>query len=200
MTLDIQFLSMLASAGTGIVLGASFDTYRRFLRSPKRFRWSLIVNDILFWVLQALLFFYVLLQVNHGEVRFYLLIALVLGYSIYRSLFEGIYQKMLEGVIHFITRLTFIVVRTIKVLVFNPIKWLLKVILTLSMIIVTTIWRIIYFILRVFFSPFVWLWNKYVQAFGIPFYSSYQKGKSFGQKVKRKIKEISDWLKRDEKR
>ncbi|MFA9559795.1 spore cortex biosynthesis protein YabQ [Evansella sp. AB-rgal1] len=169
MTLDIQFLSMLASAATGIWFGASFDTYKHFIGSPQRFRWTLLLNDILFWLVQALIFFYVLLQVNQGEVRFYLFLALLLGYSIYRSILEDIYQRILHWFIRVCVRLYDIITRIILVLIVNPIKWLLQVILTLSMMILSTLWTVILFIVKIILSPFRWIWLKYVHAFGNPF-------------------------------
>lgn len=183
MTLDIQFYSMLASAATGLWLGASFDTYRRFTGSSRRFRWSLVFNDIFFWLLQGLIFFYVLLKVNEGEVRFYLFLALLLGYSVYRSLFENIYLKILEQAIRIISGTYRLIVKTILVLFINPLKWLLKVLLALSMILLTTIWRIVYYILWIFLVPFRWLGKKYVQQYGIPFHSLFNKAGSMINKI-----------------
>ncbi|MBU9722004.1 MULTISPECIES: spore cortex biosynthesis protein YabQ [Bacillaceae] len=196
MTLDVQFLSILASTGMGIVLGAAFDTYRRFVKSPKRLRWSLIINDILFWILQALLFFYVLLQVNNGEVRFYLLLAILLGYSIYRALLERIYRRVLEVMIQFVSNMINILIRTIKVLVYEPLKWLLKLIVSLSMIVLTTIWGILHFLIRIILSPFRWIGQKYVKSYGIPFQSTINKVKSFVGKVNTKFKKLFHWFRR----
>ncbi|SDZ66357.1 spore cortex biosynthesis protein YabQ [Evansella caseinilytica] len=154
MTLEVQFLSMLASAGTGIWLGASFDTYKRFLGSPKRFRWTFVINDVLFWILQGLIFFYVLLQVNNGDVRFYLILSLILGYSIYRALFEKLFLQLLEWLIGFCKGTYRMISRTIKVLIITPIKWLLQLVLSLSMILLTTLWNILLFLLRIALFPF----------------------------------------------
>lgn len=159
---------MLASAGTGIWFGASFDTYKRFVGSSGRFRWTLLVNDILFWLLQALVFFYVLLQVNEGEVRFYLFLSLLLGYSIYRALFENYYLRVLEWTIHLVRETIRITVQIITILFINPIKWLLKVLVALSMIVLTTIWRILHIVFQIVLTPFRWLIEKFVQAFGNP--------------------------------
>ncbi|MDG5789991.1 spore cortex biosynthesis protein YabQ [Evansella sp. AB-P1] len=190
MTLEVQFLSMLASVGVGIWFGASFDTYKRFIGSPQRFRWTLLVNDILFWLVQALIFFYVLLQVNQGEVRFYLFLAVLLGYSIYRSLFEKIYLRILEWMIHFTVKTYNIIANAIKVLVINPIKWLLKVLLSLSMILLTTIWRIIYILFRIIIFPVRWIANKYVQAYGNPLESFINRLKRVVNNVKKQCRKI----------
>ena len=175
---------MLVSAATGIWLGASLDTYKRFTGSSRRFRWTLIYNDILFWLLQGLIFFYVLLQVNHGEVRFYLFLALLLGYSVYRSLFEKVYKQMLEWMIGFIYRTFMIVIRIFQVLIINPLYWILKIVLTLSMIIVTAIWNILNYLILFLTFPVRWLVRKYLKAYGIPFHSSFKRIASVSKRLK----------------
>ncbi|ADU28352.1 spore cortex biosynthesis protein YabQ [Evansella cellulosilytica] len=169
MTLEVQFLSMVASAATGLWFGASFDTYKRFVGSSKSFRWTLLINDLLFWLLQSLIFFYVLLQVNQGEVRIYMFFALLLGYSMYRALLENMYRQLLEKLIRFFQKLFRTIIRCINAFIINPLKWLLQVIISLSIIILTACWKIISFILKLLLSPFRWLIDKYVKAFGNPF-------------------------------
>ena len=60
MTLSTQFLTMLSMIGMGSLFGAMLDTYQRFLNRPKRNHWIVFFNDLLFWVIQALLIFYTL--------------------------------------------------------------------------------------------------------------------------------------------
>ncbi|UCZ53318.1 spore cortex biosynthesis protein YabQ [Bacillus shivajii] len=187
MTLEVQFLSMLASVGAGIWLGASFDTYKRLAGKKIFFRWTLIVNDLLFWILQAIIFFYILLTVNEGEVRFYLFIALLLGYSIYRAMLENIYRNMLEWMISFTIGVFRFTTRLVKVLIINPIKWLLNVVLTLGILLLSTFWRIVHFLLKVVLFPFRWVINLYIKKYGIPFHS-------FFVRVKSKSLQLFDWV------
>ena len=67
------------------------DTYQRFLKRGHRNRWIVFINDILFWMIQGLIIFYVLFLVNHGELRFYLLLALICGFSAYQALMKRLY-------------------------------------------------------------------------------------------------------------
>src|SRR5690554_6295875 len=122
---------MLASMGTGVWFGASFDTYKRFSGGSKR-SFTQVINDILFCILQALVFFYVLFIVNYGEIRFYLFLALLLGYAFYRALLESLYLKILERFITMIRNAFYFSVRLVKVFIINPLNWLLKLLLTLS--------------------------------------------------------------------
>lgn len=177
---------MLASAGTGIWFGASFDTYKRFTRSSKRFRWTKVLNDLLFWILQALVFFYVLFIVNYGEIRFYFFLALLLGYATYRALLDRLYAQILEWVIKLLQITVHFFTTMIKVLVINPSIWLLKVLISLCMIMLTVIWRSVSFLLKILLFPFRFLVNKYVQAYGIPFYPLYTRLSQWWEKIWKK--------------
>ena len=42
-----------------------------FLKRQERKRWLVFIHDILFWIVQALFVFYVLLLVNEAELRIY---------------------------------------------------------------------------------------------------------------------------------
>lgn len=102
MTLTTQFYTMLAMSGMGLWLGASLDTYRLFVIRAKTARWLLFIHDILFWIMQGLLFFYVLLHVNEGEFRIYIFLAVLLGVATYQSLCKRIYIKILKFVIYLV--------------------------------------------------------------------------------------------------
>ncbi|WP_096186159.1 spore cortex biosynthesis protein YabQ [Evansella halocellulosilytica] len=194
MTLEVQFISMLASVGAGIWLGLSFDTYKRLAGKNKRFRWMLIVNDVLFWLLQAVIFFYILLNVNEGEVRFYLLLALLLGYSIYRAILEKLYLRILESVIYMTVQFFRFLFRLTQVLIINPTKWLLKLVLTLGILLLSTFWSIISFLLKVIIFPFRWAFRLYVEKYGIPFHSFLKRVK---QRVSILYNKIKNWIKRE---
>jgi len=99
MSLTIQFYTMVAMIAMGSFIGASMDTYHRFFKRDQRKIWLAIINDVLFWILEALLLFYILFLVNKGEIRFYIFLALLCGYACYQSLLKGIYLHLLERLI-----------------------------------------------------------------------------------------------------
>src|SRR3954465_1158702 len=99
MTLSTQFVTLLSMIGMGSLFGAMFDTYQRFLKRPKRKQWIVFFNDLLFWMIQAVIIFYTLFQVNNGELRFYIFLALLCGFAAYQSLFKGMYLSLLEMMI-----------------------------------------------------------------------------------------------------
>lgn len=105
MTLTVQFMSMLSMAAMGVWLGAAIDTYSRFVGKRHSFDSRTALLDLSFWAVQAILIFYILYQVNFGEVRIFVFIALLLGYAMYQALFKSFYNHALEGFITFFMKL-----------------------------------------------------------------------------------------------
>lgn len=159
MTLSTQFLTMLSMIGMGSLFGAMFDTYQRFLNRPKQKAWLVFVNDLLFWLIQALVIFYTLFLVNNGELRFYIFIALICGFAAYQSLFKGIYLRLLEVIIRTTISISLFIKKTFILLVYKPVVTLIQlVIFTLLAIVrgglslVKFVWKIVLWILNILFS------------------------------------------------
>ncbi|WP_332697265.1 spore cortex biosynthesis protein YabQ [Halalkalibacter lacteus] len=157
MTLTVQLYTMLSMAAMGLYIGAAIDTYGRFTRKRPSFNWLVACNDLLFWLVQALVVFYVLLQANNGEIRFYIFLALVCGYAAYQSLFRQLYQTLLEKLITFVIQTYRITIKLFMVLLINPIKYLLKVLYSLCMMVLSVCLTVILFLLRIIWRPTKWL-------------------------------------------
>lgn len=106
MSLTIQLYTMLSMIGMGAWIGASLDTYQRFLKRQERKRWLVFIHDILFWIVQALFVFYVLLLVNEAELRIYVFLALLCGFAAYQSLLKAIYMRLLNFLIYIFVQTT----------------------------------------------------------------------------------------------
>jgi spore cortex biosynthesis protein YabQ len=157
MTLKEQFLSLIAMAGMGIWIGASLTTYHRFLPSRKVWRWILLFTDLLFWGLQALIAFYVLLYVNQGTIRFYLFLAIAIGFSAYKGLLETAYYKFLNGVIRFFVGMARFLKKIVILFFVQPFLTLLKLCLALVKMIGRTLLGILLFTGIVIYTPFKWI-------------------------------------------
>lgn len=170
MTLTTQFYTLLAMIGMGSFYGAALDTYNRFLKRSERKRWIVFIHDVLFWVIQGLLIFYVLFLVNEGEFRLYLFLALLCGFSAYQALLKNLYRSSLEIFIKIVINIFKFCVKSFQILIFIPIKWvistiiyllkwMLKILLSLFKWVIT----LIFIILRVMFKPLQWsfkiIWN-----------------------------------------
>ncbi|MEH7093597.1 spore cortex biosynthesis protein YabQ [Neobacillus vireti] len=160
MTLSTQFLTMLSMIGMGSLFGAMFDTYQRFLNRPKQKAWIVFINDILFWVIQALIIFYTLFIVNSGELRFYIFIALLCGFAAYQALLKGIYLHLLEMGIRSVIAIYKFITKMIQMLIYKPvvgfIQLLIMIILALGRGLITLVkfvYKVLLFILKIVVFP-----------------------------------------------
>ncbi len=156
MSLTVQFSTMFAMALTGVWIGAGFDTFNRFLQRNKRKRWFVFCNDILFWVVQALIVFFVLFTVNEGELRFYIFAALLCGYAAYQALMKRLFMNLLEKMISFGERIISITVSMYTVLVARPVQWLAQAIVAIFLFFLHIVGAVILFLLKVIVTPLKW--------------------------------------------
>lgn len=149
MTLSTQFLTMLSMIGMGTLFGAMFDTYQRFLKRPKRRSWIVFFNDLLFWITQALIIFYVLFLVNNGELRFYIFIALLCGFAAYQSLMKGLYLRLLEITIHTVVSVYQFIRKSFMVLIYKPIIGIIQLLISLIILLGRGLFTLVKFVLKV---------------------------------------------------
>lgn len=164
MTLTTQFMTMLAMIGMGSYFGAALDTYNRFLQRSKRKGWIVFCNDILFWLLQGMLIFYILFLVNKGEVRFYIFLALLCGFAAYQSLLKKAYLRLLEMIISTIVSIYRFLLKTFHILIYKPIYSLILMIISLSIMLgkglfTLVIWlvKVLLFTIRTLLKPLAFI-------------------------------------------
>ncbi|AVM22401.1 spore cortex biosynthesis protein YabQ [Bacillus pumilus] len=166
MTLTVQFYTMLSMAAMGIWLGASLDTYKLFVNRKKTAKWHLVVHDLLFWIVQGLLFFYVLLLTNEGEFRLYIFLAVALGFSMYQALMKQVYIYVLKFVIRCVYQTVLFLKRLVMSIVFQPIRWLMTLIISTILFLLHSLLRLVRFTFRLVWKvlsivcyPLIWLLN-----------------------------------------
>lgn len=142
---------------SGIYLGMALDTFRRFTPYWKGNIFLTYLMEICFWMMQAIIIFYVLFRVNSGEVRFYIIIAVALGFSMYQVFAANLYKRILERLIRIIASIYQFIKRVIEVLIVQPIKWLVMVIITILIAVLNALQKIVFFTLKLLFAPIRWL-------------------------------------------
>jgi spore cortex biosynthesis protein YabQ len=140
---------MLSMIGMGMLFGVMFDTYQRFLNRPKRNQWIVFFNDLLFWIIQALLIFYILFLVNNGELRFYIFIALLCGFAAYQSLFKGIYLRLLEILISTVIAVYRFLKNTFLMLVYKPVIGLIQLVILIILFLGRGLFTLVKFVFKV---------------------------------------------------
>lgn len=164
MTLSTQFLTMLYMVGMGVLFGTSLDTYQRFLNRPKRKRWFVFINDVLFWLSQGLSIFYTLFLVNQGEIRFYIFLALLCGFAAYQSLFKTIYLRLLETFIQLCISTYRFGEKTFLFVIWKPLLWLIGLIISMffalcrgSLALIRLILKILKWTIIILSKPILWI-------------------------------------------
>ena len=164
MSLATQFYTMLAMISMGSFFGATLDTYNRFLKRGSRKRLIVFINDVLFWLLQGLLIFYILFLVNFGEIRFYIFVALLCGFAAYQALMKTTYLKLLEISIDLIVAIANYISHLFMTIVYSPIKWLVILLITVVFwmgkalyALVQTILKVLLLMVKILFKPIIWI-------------------------------------------
>ena len=144
MSLSVQFLSLLAMIGTGIIAGAFMDLIGTGVDKSGKgsiLRKYSVVIEVVGWILVGCASFYVLFIVRDGAWRMYDPFAQVSGILLYASIFHRPFR--------FFGRL-------INLLIIRPILF----VILLAVRIVRVIVRLIVKLLRVLSAPFIYLYNK----------------------------------------
>ncbi|KYG33310.1 spore cortex biosynthesis protein YabQ [Alkalihalobacillus trypoxylicola] len=159
MSLTVQFYTMLSMVAFGLFIGATLDTYRRFLKTKPSFHWLTAIYDLLFWIIQGALLFYILFIVNKGEVRFYVFLAILCGFAAYQALLKKGYNYLLELVIRAIIGIYHFIKQLLTIILIKPIKFILKLFYSLCMMVITTLFTILLFILKMVWKLISWVLN-----------------------------------------
>ncbi|MDP1383715.1 spore cortex biosynthesis protein YabQ [Priestia megaterium] len=153
MSLNIQLYTMLAMVSMGSGLGASLDTYRYFVNRSKSRPWFVFVNDVLFWMVQALLIFYVLFLVNEGELRLYAFLALFCGFAAYQSLFQSLYLKVLTFTVSSVLSLYRGVLTLSNIFLVKPIRFFIHILVVVALGIYQAVHKLLVFCLKLIYVP-----------------------------------------------
>lgn len=144
MTLDTQLITMGAMIVGGMYLGMANDTFRRFTPLWKKSRVLTYILEILFWLTQITVLFYVLYRINFGEIRIYYFVAIAFGFTLYITFLQTIYKKLLHLFIRFVTKLLTILYN----IVVTPIIYIVKLIIRILLWIIRIILKLLYAIVK----------------------------------------------------
>ena len=151
MNVGMHFNTLLTMTASGILVSMLFETYKLLFR-PSALSGKIIV-DTLFMLTQSCLVYYLLFITNGGIIRFYIFLAILLGFSIYVVMFQSLYRRILEIIIETIKQITYLIIRTIDTLIIAPIKWLISLFVTVVTYTLYLLFKIVLFLLRVIFYP-----------------------------------------------
>ncbi|WP_174615350.1 spore cortex biosynthesis protein YabQ [Virgibacillus ihumii] len=164
MTLNVQFITMIAMVLSGLYLGIIQETFRRFSIHWRSRRVLAYFMEISFWLTQTLLLYYLLFRVNSGELRLYVFAAVLLGFSVYQVLVAKAYRWLLEHIIRIVLMCFRFVENVVNVLFITPVKFIIQVVVTCILFVLQTLMRIISFAGKLLLTPVFWIFRT---LFGI---------------------------------
>jgi spore cortex biosynthesis protein YabQ len=148
-TLYTQWLTMGLMVGSGWLMGVILDTYR-VLKSRFRLRgWVVSLVDLLYWLVATGLVFGLLMWSNWGELRFYIFVAIVIGFALYQVWFSRWVTRVVQWVVQIVEALLRVLMRIVYVTLWIP--------LTAIWTVVRKLWELLLALLRGIGRFLAWL-------------------------------------------
>ncbi|MBC5638416.1 spore cortex biosynthesis protein YabQ [Ornithinibacillus sp. BX22] len=163
MTLSVQFLTMVSMIGGGFYLGMALDTFRRFHKHWKQNVFLVYVMEVSFWLTQMFILYFILFQVNAGELRLYVFAACFLGFAAYQVFAAKLYKRVLESLIILVNKIYQVVRSLVNGLLITPIKYIVKIIIASVLFLFNMIMLVFGFIMKCLFIPIKWVLMKIYQ-------------------------------------
>ena len=112
-----QVLTFIYSLVLGMMICTFYDILRALRKTGSRSYLSVFIGDLLFWIVSAFVTFIFLLSRTNGEIRGYVLISMLLGFTLWRFTLSrpnfyvfvcvmGFIRRILGKAIHFINDCT----------------------------------------------------------------------------------------------
>lgn len=97
-----ETIVFLASINTGLIAGMIYDVYRvfRYYSKPKKI--LSFIEDLIFWLLISIVFFFTLIKTTEGVIRGFLFFGFLLGLAIYFKLISKYIFIIIKGIIRLI--------------------------------------------------------------------------------------------------
>ncbi len=104
-SLGVQLYAFAVTLIAGASIGFIFDLYRVLRSWLRPGTLATTVMDLFFWIVLTPVIMIYLLIANWGQLRFYVLIGVVLGLAFYRLLFSHVVVRSLISLAHFFGRI-----------------------------------------------------------------------------------------------
>lgn len=159
MTLSVQFYTLIAMIGMGIVLGMAIDTYRLLLRVRLRKNWTKCGWDFLFWLLYTVILFDVLYRINEGTLRIHVFLAIFCGFALYKALLDVLYIHFMLFIYRIVSKTIYFSIKVLKILFIRPAYWLIMGIWHVLKRVIRLVCRMIRFVAHLIYQMIRWLFR-----------------------------------------
>lgn len=120
----------------GVLIGIIFDIFRILRKTIKTSDFVTYIEDFLFWIITSSILFYSIFTYNNGELRFFMFLAVILGFAVYLCTISSYLIKINVKIINAIKRILYKLfeiiykplIKTFKILkkiIFKPILFVI---------------------------------------------------------------------------
>ena len=120
----------------GVLIGIIFDIFRILRKTIKTSDFVTYIEDFLFWIITSIILFYSIFTYNNGELRFFMFLAVILGFVLYLCTISSYLIKINVKIINVIKRIFLKLfeiiykplIKTVKILkkvIFKPILFVI---------------------------------------------------------------------------
>lgn len=107
----------------GMLIGLAYDVFRIKRKAIRTGSFLVYIEDLTYWIIAALIMFFIVYYSNDGEVRGYIFIGTIIGVILYALLLSKIIMKSSL----FIIRLVYKLIKTIFDVLTYPIRVIIKI-------------------------------------------------------------------------
>jgi spore cortex biosynthesis protein YabQ len=146
-------MTMALMISSGLMLGVILDTYQVLKHRFRMRGWVVSLVDLLYWSVSAALVFSLLMWSNWGELRFYVFIAVCLGFFLYYQWFSQQVIRLIRWLIDLMEKILYGIARALYILIWIPLVYLVLFLRNLLRFLLQISWKFI----KVLFIPIWWL-------------------------------------------
>lgn len=118
-----QVYVFLWSIAGGAIIALIYDLFRIKRKTVKTGIVAIYFEDLIYWIIVAVIMFAVIYHSNEGEIRGFIFIGTILGVTLYALLFSKIITKL----VIFIIKLIFQILKKLWKIVIFPFKLIFKI-------------------------------------------------------------------------
>lgn len=118
-----QTLLFLIFTINGVLIGIIFDIFRISRKTIKTSDFVTYIEDFLFWIITSIILLYSIFTYNNGELRFFMFLAVILGFSLYLFTISSYLIKINVKIINLVKK----VFLKIFEIIYNPFMKVFKI-------------------------------------------------------------------------
>ena len=122
LSMSTQAMIFLTTIIIGLIIGFVYDLFRIFRKIIPHTNAVTYLEDALYWIFMAIMVFYVMLNKNSGEIRFFSILGLFLGMITYFFTLSLLFMKVSLLIVGFIKK----IIRLVIEIILMPFRLLYK--------------------------------------------------------------------------